>query len=152
MSRPKIRSKTPKVEKLPKRRKDKYDRAIEHLLAQPDFKQAVLSAWSYPAADEDEPNPAHCLFQSASPSGQEDERSPAGERIGCLTQIRITNSSREYLPLVAWTPELTKEIAEDESIPMSVDEVTPESLPVFAEWQRKLDRTIRRKLKATKKK
>jgi hypothetical protein len=68
---------------------------------------------------------------------------------GCLTMIRnhpfYNNTLNDALmPVVAFINnkpnfELTKEIIEDERIPVSVLRIRSEHLPVFAEWQRKID-------------
>lgn len=107
---------------------DKYDEAIERLLNECDFEAAVYDAWNDPY------NENHCLFEYASPSG-DSEITEEGDTIGCLTMIRLGIAR-------AWTEELTKEIREDKRIPTNPRHITRNSLPVFAEWQRKLDRTI----------
>lgn len=53
--------------------------------------------------------------------------------IGCLTMIR-SNESR-----TACTPELTAAIRADERLPLHMSDITIAHLPVFAEWQRKID-------------
>ncbi len=61
-----------------------------------------------------------------------------GLHCGCLTQIH--DDPDRY---GAWTPELTKEIVADDRIPTQPG-ITPENLPVFAEWQRKVDAALNR--------
>lgn len=56
-----------------------------------------------------------------------------GSYCGCLTQIR--SNTLKLGP----TPELTAAIRADQRIPLSPIQITKESLPVFAEWQRKID-------------
>jgi len=121
---------------------DKYDKAIEWLVANMDeasldhYSSLVEKAWD---GEQDE---AWCLFQNATPTGG---RPQCRSGCGCLTQIR-----RPENPLEAWTPELTAEIRADERIPFDVlgmkqlrgDELR-EALQVFAIWQRRLDREIR---------
>lgn len=54
----------------------------------------------------------------------------------CLTMIRN-----------GWqgpTPELTTAIQSDDRLPCSPRQITPAHLPVFAEWQRRLDRELNR--------
>jgi hypothetical protein len=93
---------------------DKYDLAIEFLTQNPD---KIWDAWNHPAVNE-----GGCLFMYAHHS------------TGCLTQIR--SAAEDYcgspLPQIA-------EIIADERIPERSANITVESLPVFAEWQRKLD-------------
>lgn len=73
---------------------------------------------------------------------------------GCLTQIRQVNDSR-LPPFFAETPILTEQIIVDDRIPASPSKpscgddenkctITLEHLPVFAEWQRKLDKELDR--------
>lgn len=54
-------------------------------------------------------------------------------RIGCLTMIR-DGSLR-----VAATPELTEAIRADKRIPADATKIRPEHLPVFKEWQERID-------------
>lgn len=130
---------------------DKYDQAIAYLT---DFPNEIEQAWAQPAD-----HPAGCLFQQASrinlSTGNFEKQHPveAGEHvicIGCLTQIR--RDAKDILPVInyvnipycAITPDLTKEIALDTRIPDSPDRVGLEHLPVFAEWQRRLDKELNR--------
>jgi len=95
---------------------DKYDLAIEILKKNPTT--MIGEAWTDPEHHE-----AGCLFMWANKS------------TGCLTQIRkYQESSRNY-------PQI-EEIAKDERIPKDWDEITVETLPVFAEWQRRLDKEL----------
>jgi hypothetical protein len=55
------------------------------------------------------------------------------KKCGCLTQIR-NGTSQAYCPI------LTKAIAADERIPKTEPYITPEHLPLFAEWQRAIDK------------
>lgn len=113
------------------RRKDKYDRAMAWFKKYP---SAIQLAWS-------RPNLARggCLFDCATPDGLS-ANTPSGEHCGCLTTIR----EHAY---VAWTPELTAAILADDRIPMKAN-IRVSDLPVFAEWQRRLDREIRGKVLA----
>lgn len=100
---------------------DKYDKAIAYLTDHPD---EIEKAWF----DKDwngEVHPHHCLFNRTHPD------------CGCLTQIRAGFS---------WGPnkKLTAEIESDERIPKGVEKITVADLPVFAEWQRRLDKELNR--------
>jgi hypothetical protein len=92
---------------------DKYDLAIEILTQDPD---KIWDAWNHPTVNE-----GGCLFMYAHHS------------TGCLTQIR--SSSEDYCDAI---PQAAEIIA-DERIPKLSSDITVESLPVFAEWQRRLD-------------
>lgn len=52
--------------------------------------------------------------------------------IGCLTQVKCHYKDAE-------TKELTTAIRADERLPNDGDDITHEMLPVFAEWQRRMD-------------
>lgn len=56
---------------------------------------------------------------------------------GCLTLVRCGSMD-------AQTPELTDAIRADERLPLQVDDITREHLPVFAEWQRRIDKELGR--------
>lgn len=107
--------------------KDKYDLAIEYLTKNPD---EILDSWSMIAENET----GFPLFQFATVSGE-----PGDFEYGCLTQIRNLDH-----PFHAETPELTEAIRADNRIPRTHRELAVEHLPVFAEWQRKLDRELNR--------
>lgn len=64
-------------------------------------------------------------------------------RFGCLSMIR-DDDDMEVNPYVAQTKELTREIKEDYRIPPSSSDITVEHLPIFAEWQRRLDKELNR--------
>lgn len=105
---------------------DKYDQAIEYLTLCPD---KIDEAWWEPNDyDDSEVAQAHCLFQYTG------ERRQDGQYCGCLTQIRLSPS---VYP--APTDELTNAIASDDRIPKCPTDITVADLPVFAEWQRRLD-------------
>lgn len=96
---------------------DKYDEQIACLTLNP---ARIVDAWAL----------GDCLFQGASHDG---EVGP----YGCLTMVRTG----------AWnaaTPELTEQIRNDMRIPSNCFGITVESLPVFAEWQRRLDKELGR--------
>lgn len=103
------------------RQRDAYDEAVDYLSEHP---KEIFKAW-YPSA------PRHgCLFRYA----EADNSHRLGT--GCLTMIR-------YGGFIAETEELTARIRADERIPDD-DRITPDHLPVFAEWQRELDRVLGR--------
>jgi len=106
---------------------DKYDRAINYLKSHPD---EIYDAW------DDSLHKAHSPFAHCTPSGHMDF--VAHGRCGCLTEIRGGTK-------VGWTPELTDEIRNDGRIPSSPQGITVDDLPVFAEWQRRLDKELRKK-------
>lgn len=103
---------------------DKYDKAIEYFQGlNGEFKAERSRIWGVPHS-----HPSGCLFEFA-------HRSLRPTYPGCLSMIR--NGSFE-----AETDELTREIKVDERIPRTEHLITLESLPVFAEWQRRLDREL----------
>lgn len=112
----------------PAREPDKYDKAIALLTEHP---EAIENSWSAPYL-----HPAGCLFALVAP---EKRSTRAGRVCGCLTQIRQKNFN-----LVAWTDDLTNRIRNDDRLPGSVEEITIAHLPVFAEWQRRIDVELRR--------
>lgn len=57
---------------------------------------------------------------------------------GCLTQIRLGKH-------VAATDALTLEIRADDRIPREPHLITPAHLPIFAEWQRRIDKELNRR-------
>ena len=107
---------------------DKYDKAIEFLTAHP---KKICIAWNDPPQYE-----GGCLFQFATPTGRCDTTHSAG----CLTQIHLD-------PVVMagnLNHRLVAEIVADTRIPNRVEDITVESLPAFAEWQRNLDKELNR--------
>jgi hypothetical protein len=117
---------------------DKYDRAIQYLLEQEKkgglaFTRAVQSAWGVPDLRD-----GGALFGYCSRSGSDRD---AGN-CGCLTQIRLSHREKSNYPYLAATPELTAEIVADERIPERASAIEPHHLPVFAEWQRRLDEEL----------
>ncbi len=111
---------------------DKYDRAIELLnrLDDTNFRNVVSKAWGL--SENDDVVEIICLFQYCSNNNY-------ASNIGCLTMIRKSGGM-----IVQDRPDLTKQIREDERIPKNCNEITKESLPVFAEWQRILDKELKR--------
>lgn len=96
--------------------KDKYDQAVKYLTTHP---EKIYMQWIR-GAD---------LFQFAHRMPQ------APYACGCITMIKGGGYH-------AQTPEITAAIKDDPRIPEDVDDITPENLPVFAEWQRRLDRDL----------
>ncbi len=112
---------------------DKYDEAVEYLTDHPD---EIYDAWGCGAEDEDDQPYVHaqCLFQFATRNGE------WSVDYGCLTQIRVGFGEVE----VEDNHQLTLEIRADERIPSHGLDIRVEHLPVFAEWQRRLDRELGR--------
>lgn len=108
---------------------DKYDLAVQYLKEHP---EEIGKAWDQFADHE-----AGCLFLFCTKNGVRSW----GERCGCLTQIRFDPS------LIAFNRELTQEIRQDTRIPTRPEDIRIDDLPVFAEWQRRLDKE-REKLNA----
>lgn len=107
---------------------DKYDKAIEHLTANP---HEIPDAWNFPNCRD-----GGCLFKFA----QRINSDYALTGVGCLTQIRGDGGRRG----VEGRPDLTDQIVADERIPVSAEYITVDSLQVFAEWQRRLDAELDR--------
>lgn len=104
---------------------DKYDEAIAYLTEHP---EEISKAWNQPGAAK-----GGCLFRMATNAiTREDTRRDVSLGFGCLTMVRGNGCN-------AATPELTIAIRSDGRIPSSRHTVTPSHLPVFAEWQRRLD-------------
>jgi len=120
---------------------DKYDHAITKIMARihlmrEETGRVMNDEWScHPYED----FPKSPLFQYMTDDGG------AGNRCGCLTQIRSSHefSCNEYK---AQWPELTAKIAEDERIPYYTSKIDgAEDLFVFAEYQRLADKNYRKK-------
>lgn len=109
---------------------DKYDNAVEFFRKHPD---AVRFAWAKPLS-----HPHGCLFQWASRTGRPKELSYKEVFCGCLTMIR---KNHQYE--VEGRPDLTEEIRSDNRIPKGMSSIRIDHLPIFAEWQRRLDHEIR---------
>lgn len=102
---------------------DKYDSAVAYLTKHPD---KIKDTWADPYDRE-----GGCLFTFVCP---DPDNKDTRNNYGCLTQIRNV-----YLPYVAFTEELTEAIRADDRIPQNCGDILVDSLPVFAEWQRKID-------------
>lgn len=114
---------------------DKYDAAIEFLSKHPDL---IMASWyDIPLSDRKDiinaHSIAHCLFQRCGPAD-----------CGCLTTIRGLYYAGNY-PFAA-TDELTEAIQNDERIPHDERYIEVSHLPIFAEWQRRLDKELGRTL------
>lgn len=113
---------------------DRYDDQIAGILHVRDTegddagRLLILEQWSE----------AEGLFACAGVTGSTSDTTVSGDWCGCLTQIR----SGRY---VAATDVLTVGIVSDERIPDSEADIDFDDLPVFAEWQRRIDREIRGK-------
>ena len=105
---------------------DKYDEAIAYLTANPDEIQAAWDGGYY--RGEETSVQAACLFNYAN--------SADDLNCGCLTQIRSDPTRHAH------TFDLTREIRLDSRIPVCATDITVADLPVFAEWQRRLDKEI----------
>lgn len=106
--------------------KDKYERAIEYLTEHPE--EIYMSWGSAPVrgskAEVRGVLNQRCLFAATGPD------------CGCLTQVRTTDVD---FAMRAPTLELTEAIRADRRIPSGEEDITVDDLPVFAEWQRKID-------------
>ena len=109
---------------------DKYDKAVALLT---DHEDELMDAWSDPDV-----HPAGCLFAFVTDDGTAKYR-PDGQACGCLSMVRSI-----YMPQPACTDDLTTRIRADNRIPREPEHITVESLPVFAEWQRRLDVELER--------
>ena len=111
---------------------DKYDEAIAYLTENPEL---MGKAWAVPYEDTaPKLAQAHCLFRIVDNSETfEQER---GSECGCITQVKCG--------AMAATSELAKAIFNDNRIPSSWTEITVAHLPIFAEWQRRIDKELNR--------
>lgn len=105
---------------------DKYDLEILELLSKPENEVGaeIRQHW-YRASP---------LFQFVNSTGQ-----ASGDGCGCLTMIKAGRGAE--------TEELTLAIRSDDRIPSKLEDITIESLPVFAEWQRCIDKELGRNQK-----
>ncbi len=124
---------------------DKYDRAIEFLTEHP---EKIKDAWGHDLLDvpAELESDCHDLFGYVE-NGRgtievwEKHVRPDGEGptpfAGCLTQVKARTH-------IGQTPELTAAIVADHRIPDDPDNITVDDLPVFAEWQRRIDKELGR--------
>ncbi len=106
---------------------DKYDHAIDYLNRHP---EEIREAWLSPYV-----HPGGCLFQFVRRNDCDWTK-----QYGCLTSIRCTRGE----VYCAETPELTVAIAADTRLPTCASDIRLHHLPVFAEWQRRIDRELGR--------
>lgn len=108
--------------------KDKYDHAIDYLRRHP---KSIKIAWDRPYQ-----HVAGCLFKlaCAHPGWGPGEMRQCEH--GCLTEIRAG--------LLSVNEALTRAIAGDARLPDNKDAIRLHHLPVFAEWQRRLDQELHR--------
>jgi hypothetical protein len=113
---------------------DSYDKAIEYLKNNP---SQIIDVWDDPKS-----HFSGVLFQSVTPDGMGQTNS-YGEFCGDICEVHSNLAS-------AWTDELAEELLEDFRIPeifASHDykpRISIELLPLFAEWQRKIDNALNR--------
>ncbi len=102
---------------------DKYDEAIAYLTANP---EKIWDAWDKPISRD-----GGCLFDRCAKN--------VGDRsYGCLTQVRAGQRSGQRSGC------FVDEIRADERIPISGESIRIKHFPVFAEWQRKIDKELGR--------
>jgi hypothetical protein len=107
---------------------DKYDRAIAYLRQHPD---EIVQAWLLSRS-----HPGGCLFSFVS-----HDRQPLGSHGPCGCPVMIRNPIYKS---VAETEHLTAAIRADDRIPMVEKDITLDHLPIFAAWQRRIDRELGR--------
>lgn len=111
-----------------KRRKpDKYDRAVAYLRDHPGH---IHMAWNSATCYESLREPGWQLFTVCSDRDDDD-------LFGCLTQVRAGKNAVTY--------KLTEAIRADLRLPASVHGITVKTLPLFARWQRRIDKELGRK-------
>ncbi|HOV34623.1 MAG TPA: hypothetical protein PLS56_01360 [Candidatus Dojkabacteria bacterium] len=111
---------------------DKYDKHIAELTAEPG---KIPSHWVN----------GKDLFKFAENGVIITNMTYEGRRVesGCLTMIREDSSKYKAVIGGVVDEELTQQIANDDSLPSSSEEITVESLPLFAKWQRIFDQKIK---------
>lgn len=104
-----------------------YDKAVKRLQKHPDQIQKAWLHW-----DE---HPAGKIFRKISLEPNTTSRS------GCLTQLRALDREGMWALGGDGLPDLflTEAIHNDDRIPAKISNVTPEILPLFAEWQKAVD-------------
>ena len=103
---------------------DSYQQAVEYLTERPDMVQA---AWFSGFMQPNEGAPGACLFQAAWRSCD----------CGCLTMVFNGDWTAE-------TAEMTRAIRSDQRLPEHYTFITPDHLPIFAGWQRRIDQVLGR--------
>lgn len=105
---------------------DQYDKAIQGILKSKDIRVRIRQAWATPNL-----SLVGCLFKFCVP-GQHSIWISQHCGYGCLTMVKAGISP-------AFTKELTAAIRADDRLPTVPKAITPDHLPVFAEWQRRMD-------------
>ncbi len=109
-----------------KRKRDAYDRAVRRLKKEyEEDNEAIYDSWSG----------VQILFGFV--SADRNIGWDRGIKCGCLTQIRGYEFCAE-------TKDLTDAIRADDRLPGDANEIRPHHLPFFAEWQRRIDKTLGR--------
>jgi len=121
---------------------DKYDEAIDYLTEYP---EEIGDAWNSPKVHEHE---GGILFGFVALDWGDNKEKVRVDGVGvgtcgCLQQIRKArkdgyDGKSGSMAMSHW-PRLWKEIARDRRLPIESGDITVKDLPVFAEWQRKLD-------------
>lgn len=105
---------------------DKYDLSIQYLTERPG---QILDNWKSPFDTN-----GGCLFQFVSTDGH------CNSKYGCITMIRGKHYQYRNTPI----KELTEQIVSDTRIPVCPENISVDHLPVFAEWQRRIDKILGR--------
>jgi hypothetical protein len=122
---------------------DRYDRAIANLTQYMEivsdqnpnasswavlnlWRAGVKRAWACPHIWVGGPLFAYVSYDPSDPGA------PDGSVCGCLTQVRTGDVGTPF-------NDLTEDIRLDERLPHVPEDITLESLPVFADWQRVVD-------------
>ena len=123
-------------------RKDKYDHAIDYLMEHP---EDIHDAWADPGSWEGKGGE---LFGFVAPDWRDGNsdvvyRGEVKGPCGCLQQIRAakkegSDGSSGSQEMSHW-PRLWESIARDRRLPEEGSLIGIDDLPVFAEWQRKVD-------------
>jgi hypothetical protein len=112
---------------------DRYEQDVEYLTANPGL---ISHAWGSPQPGVE----GGSLFRFAVNEERPGAPYIRGRRSGCLTMLRVMDSS-----YAAETPELEAAIRADKRIPRRTADIRPHHLPIFAAWQRRIDRELGRK-------
>ncbi|MDE2102423.1 MAG: hypothetical protein KGL39_34575 [Patescibacteria group bacterium] len=119
------------MSKNTERELDAYDKAIAYLSEHP---SEICDAWDMPIK-----HPAGMLFGFIS----EDRFVKEVPNCGCLVEIRSRGA--EARRGGCYDAELTQEIKNDTRIPTTKEAIGVDTLPLFAAWQRRLDKELNRK-------
>jgi hypothetical protein len=107
---------------------DIYDNEIQLLTNEPIL---IYDSWGFG-------DPLFRFIGSRGDTHQLDDNTYNDIHAGCLTQIRKNKYKGAFIN-GKYEEELTNEIRNDERIPTEGASITVEHLPVFAEWQRRID-------------